>query len=118
MATLEGLIDWMTLLRAIRLGLQGIRGYEDFAREIGMLVKTTAPSCGLAVRILRVEARSAMAIYAHPDDADVAAGPARPWASEGCAVHLVWSVTVRREVTSRSTRARCARCVARAPAGG
>jgi hypothetical protein len=33
---------------------------------------------------------SAMAIYAHPDDADVAAGGLMAqWASDGCAVHLV-----------------------------
>ena len=42
------------------------------------------------MRVLRVEARSAMAIFAHPDDADVAAGGLLAhWASEGCSVHLV-----------------------------
>lgn len=42
------------------------------------------------MRIARVRANSAMAIYAHPDDADVAAGGLlAQWASEGCAVHLV-----------------------------
>ncbi|HEY5120565.1 MAG TPA: PIG-L deacetylase family protein [Acidimicrobiales bacterium] len=34
--------------------------------------------------------RVAMAVYAHPDDADVAAGGVLAhWASQGCAVHLV-----------------------------
>ncbi len=42
------------------------------------------------MRIARIRANSAMAIYAHPDDADVAAGGLlAQWASEGCAVHLV-----------------------------
>ena len=42
------------------------------------------------MRILKVKPTSAMAIYAHPDDADVAAGGMMAqWASEGCAVHLV-----------------------------
>jgi LmbE family N-acetylglucosaminyl deacetylase len=42
------------------------------------------------MRALRLQPGSAMAIYAHPDDADVAAGGLlAQWASEGCAVHLV-----------------------------
>lgn len=42
------------------------------------------------MRVLRLRPRSAMAIYAHPDDADVAAGGVlAQWASEGCAVHLI-----------------------------
>ncbi|MHB1088267.1 MAG: PIG-L deacetylase family protein [Acidimicrobiales bacterium] len=42
------------------------------------------------MRVLRVQPKSAMAIYAHPDDADVAAGGVlAQWALEGCAVHLV-----------------------------
>jgi len=42
------------------------------------------------VRALRLQPRSAMAIYAHPDDADVAAGGLlAQWAQEGCAVHVV-----------------------------
>jgi LmbE family N-acetylglucosaminyl deacetylase len=42
------------------------------------------------MRALRLRPSSAMAIYAHPDDADVAAGGLLAlWASEGCAVHLV-----------------------------
>ena len=42
------------------------------------------------MRPLRLRPQSAMAIYAHPDDADVAAGGLlAQWASDGCAVHLV-----------------------------
>jgi LmbE family N-acetylglucosaminyl deacetylase len=42
------------------------------------------------VRALRLQPQSALAIYAHPDDADVAAGGVMAqWASEGVAVHLV-----------------------------
>jgi LmbE family N-acetylglucosaminyl deacetylase len=42
------------------------------------------------MRFLRLQPAVAMAIYAHPDDADVAAGGVlAQWASEGCAVHLV-----------------------------
>jgi len=42
------------------------------------------------VRSLRLRPNVAMAIYAHPDDADIAAGGLLAlWASEGCAVHLV-----------------------------
>ena len=42
------------------------------------------------MRALRLEPRSALAIYAHPDDADVAAGGLlAQWASEGAEVHLV-----------------------------
>jgi LmbE family N-acetylglucosaminyl deacetylase len=42
------------------------------------------------MRAIRLQPRSAMAIYAHPDDADVAAGGLlAQWATEGCAVHLV-----------------------------
>ncbi|MGA2294529.1 MAG: PIG-L deacetylase family protein [Acidimicrobiales bacterium] len=42
------------------------------------------------MRALRLKPQSAMAIYAHPDDADVAAGGLlAQWANEGCAVHLV-----------------------------
>lgn len=42
------------------------------------------------MRALRIHPRCAMAIYAHPDDADVAAGGVlAQWASEGCEVHLV-----------------------------
>ena len=42
------------------------------------------------MRAMRLNPKSAMAIYAHPDDADVAAGGIlSQWASEGCEVHLV-----------------------------
>jgi LmbE family N-acetylglucosaminyl deacetylase len=42
------------------------------------------------VRALRLQPRSALAIYAHPDDADVAAGGVMAqWASDGVDVHLV-----------------------------
>ncbi len=42
------------------------------------------------MRALRLEPRSALAIYAHPDDADVAAGGLlAQWASDGSEVHLV-----------------------------
>lgn len=42
------------------------------------------------MRALRLEPRSALAIYAHPDDADVAAGGLlAQWASDGAEVHLV-----------------------------
>ena len=42
------------------------------------------------MRALHLTPRAAMAIYAHPDDADVAAGGLlAQWASDGCAVHLV-----------------------------
>ena len=42
------------------------------------------------MRPLRLQPQTAMAIYAHPDDADVAAGGLlAQWSSEGCAVHLV-----------------------------
>jgi len=42
------------------------------------------------VRSLSLRPKVAMAIYAHPDDADVAAGGVMAqWASQGCAVHLV-----------------------------
>ncbi len=42
------------------------------------------------MRSLNLRPRVAMAVYAHPDDADVAAGGVMSkWASEGCAVHLV-----------------------------
>jgi LmbE family N-acetylglucosaminyl deacetylase len=42
------------------------------------------------MRALRLRPRSALAIYAHPDDADVAAGGLMAlWASEGIDVHLV-----------------------------
>jgi LmbE family N-acetylglucosaminyl deacetylase len=42
------------------------------------------------VRALRLEPRSALAIYAHPDDADVAAGGLlSQWASDGAEIHLV-----------------------------
>jgi LmbE family N-acetylglucosaminyl deacetylase len=42
------------------------------------------------MRALHLTPRAAMAIYAHPDDADVAAGGVlAQWASDGCAVHLV-----------------------------
>lgn len=42
------------------------------------------------MRSLSLRPRVAMAIYAHPDDADVAAGGVMAhWASQGCAVHLV-----------------------------
>ena len=42
------------------------------------------------MRALRLQPTCAMAIYAHPDDADIAAGGLLAlWASEGCAVHLV-----------------------------
>lgn len=41
------------------------------------------------MRALRLQPKSALAIYAHPDDADVAAGGLMAlWASEGIAVHL------------------------------
>src|SRR3984957_5096052 len=42
------------------------------------------------MRALRLQPRAALAVYAHPDDADVAAGGVMAqWASEGVAVHLV-----------------------------
>ncbi|MHB8380549.1 MAG: PIG-L deacetylase family protein [Acidimicrobiales bacterium] len=42
------------------------------------------------MRALRLQPRSALAIFAHPDDADVAAGGLMAlWASEGIDVHLV-----------------------------
>ena len=42
------------------------------------------------MRALNLRPQCAMAIYAHPDDADVAAGGLlAQWAQEGCAVHLV-----------------------------
>ena len=42
------------------------------------------------MRALRLQPSAALAIYAHPDDADVAAGGVMAqWASEGVAVHLV-----------------------------
>lgn len=42
------------------------------------------------MQALRLSPRSVLAIYAHPDDADVAAGGAlAQWASEGAEVHLV-----------------------------
>lgn len=42
------------------------------------------------MRPLQLQPSSAMAIYAHPDDTDVAAGGLlAQWATEGCAVHLV-----------------------------
>jgi LmbE family N-acetylglucosaminyl deacetylase len=42
------------------------------------------------MRALTLSPQCAMAIYAHPDDADVAAGGLlAQWAQEGCAVHLV-----------------------------
>jgi len=42
------------------------------------------------MRSLTLRPRVAMAVYAHPDDADVAAGGVMAlWASEGCVVHLV-----------------------------
>ena len=42
------------------------------------------------MRLLRLRPVSVLAIYAHPDDADVAAGGLlAQWAIEGCAVHLV-----------------------------
>src|SRR5277367_4940867 len=42
------------------------------------------------MRALRLRPSSALAIYAHPDDADVAAGGLMAqWASEGVDVHLV-----------------------------
>jgi LmbE family N-acetylglucosaminyl deacetylase len=42
------------------------------------------------MRALNLEPQCAMAIYAHPDDADVAAGGVlAQWAADGCAVHLV-----------------------------
>jgi len=42
------------------------------------------------VRALRLKPQSAMAIYAHPDDADVAAGGLlAQWSQDGCQVHLV-----------------------------
>ena len=42
------------------------------------------------MRALRLQPQSALAVYAHPDDADVAAGGLMAqWASEGVPVHLV-----------------------------
>ena len=42
------------------------------------------------MRALRLKPTSALAIYAHPDDADVAAGGLiSQWAQDGCTVHLV-----------------------------
>lgn len=42
------------------------------------------------MRALNLRPTSAMAIYAHPDDANVAAGGLLAlWAREGCAIHLV-----------------------------
>jgi LmbE family N-acetylglucosaminyl deacetylase len=42
------------------------------------------------MELLRAAPRCAMAVYAHPDDADVAAGGLlAQWADDGCAVHLV-----------------------------
>jgi LmbE family N-acetylglucosaminyl deacetylase len=42
------------------------------------------------MRALTLQPQVAMAIYAHPDDADVAAGGLlAQWAADGCAVHLV-----------------------------
>ncbi len=42
------------------------------------------------MRALRLQPRSALAIYAHPDDADVAAGGLMAqWANDGVDVHLV-----------------------------
>ncbi len=42
------------------------------------------------MRNLRLQPRCAMAVYAHPDDADVAAGGVlAQWSSEGCSVHMV-----------------------------
>jgi LmbE family N-acetylglucosaminyl deacetylase len=42
------------------------------------------------MRALNIRPQCAMAIYAHPDDADVAAGGLlAQWAQDGCAVHLV-----------------------------
>lgn len=42
------------------------------------------------MRVLRLTPRTVLAVYAHPDDADVAAGGAlAQWASEGCDVHLI-----------------------------
>ncbi len=42
------------------------------------------------MRNLRLQPQCALAVYAHPDDADVAAGGVlAQWASEGCAVHMV-----------------------------
>ncbi|HUY43781.1 MAG TPA: PIG-L deacetylase family protein [Acidimicrobiales bacterium] len=42
------------------------------------------------MRVLRLTPATALAVYAHPDDADVAAGGVlAQWASEGCDVHLV-----------------------------
>ncbi|MDE3065659.1 MAG: PIG-L family deacetylase [Acidobacteriota bacterium] len=42
------------------------------------------------MRSLDLRPRSALAVYAHPDDADVAAGGLlAQWAKDGCAVHLV-----------------------------
>jgi LmbE family N-acetylglucosaminyl deacetylase len=42
------------------------------------------------MRALTLRPQSAMAIYAHPDDADIAAGGLlAQWAADGCAVHLV-----------------------------
>ncbi len=42
------------------------------------------------MRVLRLRPQSALAVYAHPDDADVAAGGVlAQWAGEGCDVHLV-----------------------------
>lgn len=42
------------------------------------------------MRVLHLTPKTALAVYAHPDDADVAAGGVlAQWASEGCDVHLV-----------------------------
>lgn len=42
------------------------------------------------MRVLSLRPRVALAIYAHPDDADVAAGGTLAlWAAQGCQVHLV-----------------------------
>ena len=42
------------------------------------------------MRSLTLRPRIAMAVYAHPDDADVAAGGVMAlWASQGCEIHLV-----------------------------
>lgn len=42
------------------------------------------------MRSLRLHPRVVVAVYAHPDDADVAAGGVMAhWAAQGCAVHLV-----------------------------
>ncbi len=48
------------------------------------------PNCDTEVRSLALHPQVAMAIFAHPDDADVAAGGLlAQWADEGCVVHLV-----------------------------